>query len=300
MFSIFDKNKNKKQDMNDLGTFLPDESDEPNNQPKSTEQKPKESQKIKMFGDIPRKKEKTSEVKKQEKTNLNAIFADSDNIFKKEEKKEEKKIIGLFADIGSISQEKKVEVKNHPPKISMFDMGNQNNKEENNIQKYPEKKDNLHPSIVSENKENISYIKKENNDKEKGKEVQTKKEENTGNDNNLKPQDKIENKIENDENKKIEEKNKEEKKIETFNKMENKITEKKDDLTNKENKPEEIQNKEVSNNISENKVNEESQKKEDKEIPKEDIIVKNIENVKERTNEDKSEKKKRRKSQIKM
>ena len=126
MFSFFDKKKDKKEDMNDLGTFLPDDSDQPNNQPKQ-----EETHKMKMFGDIPKKEEIIGNVKKQENKKSNSLFddPDSDDIFKKEEKKEGKKIIGLFADIGTTNskpnmfqQKKKEEIKNPQPKINMFDI----------------------------------------------------------------------------------------------------------------------------------------------------------------------------------
>ena len=92
------------------------------------------------------------------------------DIFKKVEKKEEKKIVGLFADIGPTSQqkpnffapEKKEEVKNIQPKENMFDIGNQNtikndNKKEENKQQDENKDKKKLQSTIRQNKNNYNF-----------------------------------------------------------------------------------------------------------------------------------------------
>ena len=119
---------------------------------------------------MPKKEEKTKEIPKPQKTSMNTLFVDEEkDIFKKENKKEEKKIIGLFADIEAKSpeknnivlQEKKEEtkIKNIKPKIGIFDFGNNNINKEKNLQ-------------TSDNKVNVLEInnKKEINENGKGKE----------------------------------------------------------------------------------------------------------------------------------
>ena len=166
MFAFFEKNKKQDNNMDEVGFLFPDKDDQPSNNPsipKSGNTKIQNnnnnniqkhenniSNKMKMFEDN-KKKEVMFEDNKKKEVIINDIKNNEEkkienkltsndetfDIFQRKEKKEEKKIVGLFADIGLFNESKssfdKKEKKEEPKKtgdisakMNMFESGNKN------------------------------------------------------------------------------------------------------------------------------------------------------------------------------
>ena len=243
MFSIFDKKKKKEKEKNlgDLGFFFNDDVDEPtstqkpsniqpqninNNPPKdfNLNQKTQDTQKnvnsisnkMNIFETKKVKEEPKIEEKKQETKTKQLFFdSDDDDIFKKPKPKEEKKIVGLFANLDTFSPPKPPSEKNETKeenkkiedvssKTSILEKGNQNLENKEIIEKKDEDKNNNRK--VSDNlKDRLNIFNVSTSDNKN--EVITKKDDNLKNEepkisnndeiiNNNKDSDKIE-KIEN-------------------------------------------------------------------------------------------------------